>query len=516
MRAGALTGPGGGSLASQYTRSMSVTGDRAARHVQLLTDTVAAVSSSLDLAEVLAEIASRVAEAMATDACFVYLYDEAAGVLELRATHGTRFDDPAHRPRMRPGEGITGAAAQLGHPVMIASQAHLDPRFRAFPNLPEDEYESILAVPVMARDHLAGALNVRTRRPREFSDDEIALLSTIAGQVGQAIENAKLYERSQRRVAELEALAEISRSMTSSLYLDDVLRDISSSTCRALRAQECAVVLESDEGPAVAYRSAAGRSEADLIEMAARAPFAADTAAAEPLHWKQRRIGALVVTCDRPRTWAPEELSLLATVAHQGAAAVESARTALRGLLAQEIHHRVKNNLQTVASLLRLQLGSAGGPAAEKALRESVNRICSIAEVHDLLTSSRVDGVDCAGLIARLQAMLGSGLDGRPVHAALQPVPLRGDQATALALVFCELFSNAVEHGAGPIGVELCRDGAGIVLTVTDRGSGPGADTVDGLGMTIARTLVRDQLAGALDLRAEGGGKAVARFPAES
>ena len=368
----------------------------------------------------------------------------------------------------------------------------------------------------MARDHLAGALNVRTRRPREFSDDEVALLSTIAGQVGQAIENAKLYERSQRRVAELEALAQISRSMTSSLYLEDVLRDISESTCRALRAQECAVVLEGDEGPAVAYRAAAGRSEADLIEMAARAPFAADTAAAEPLHWKQRRIGALVVLCDGPRTWAPEELSLLATVAHQGAAAVESARTALRGLLAQEIHHRVKNNLQTVASLLRLQLGSAGGPAAEKALRESVNRICSIAEVHDLLTSSRVDGVDCAGLIARLQAMLGSGLDGRPVHAELEPVPLRGDQATALALVFCELFSNAVEHGAGPIGVELLKDGAGIVLTVTDRGSGPGPGTVDGLGLTIARTLVRDQLAGALDLRAEGGGKAVARFPAES
>jgi two-component sensor histidine kinase len=102
------------------------------------------------------------------------------------------------------------------------------------------------------------------------------------------------------------------------------------------------------------------------------------------------------------------------------------------------------------------------------------------------------------------------------VHAVLEPVPLRGDQATALALVFCELFSNAVEHGAGPIGVELLKDGAGIVLTVTDRGSGPGPGTVDGLGLTIARTLVRDQLAGALDLRAEGGGKAVARFPAES
>ncbi len=48
---------------------------------------------------------------MATDACFVYLYDEPSDLLELRATHGARFDDPAHRPRMAPGEGITGAAA---------------------------------------------------------------------------------------------------------------------------------------------------------------------------------------------------------------------------------------------------------------------------------------------------------------------------------------------------------------------------------------------------------------------
>jgi two-component sensor histidine kinase len=496
---------------------MSATADRASQHVRLLTDTVAAVGSSLDLAEVLGQIASRVADAMATDACFVYLYDETAGVLELRATHGTRFDDPAHRPRMRPGEGITGVAAELGRPVMIPDQAHLDPRFKGFPNLPEDEYESILAVPVLARDRLAGALNVRTRRPRTFSDEEVALLSAIAGQVGQAIENAKLYERSQRRVAELEALAEISRSMTSSLYLDDVLRDISASTCRALRAQECAVVLDSEDGPAVAYRSGeAGRGDEELIAMAARAPFASETAAAEPLSWKQGRIGSLVVSCDAPRTWAPEELSLLRTVAHQGAAAVESARSALRGLLAQEIHHRVKNNLQTVASLLRLQLRSAGDPAAEKALRESVNRICSIAEVHDLLTSSRVDGVDCAGLVGRLQAMLGTGAPERPVRARLEPVPLSGDRATALALVFCELHSNAVEHGAGAVGAELRREGEDVVLLVTDEGGGPAPGTGDGLGLTIARTLVRDQLAGSLELVADGGGKAVARFPAES
>jgi two-component sensor histidine kinase len=145
-----------------------------------------------------------------------------------------------------------------------------------------------------------------------------------------------------------------------------------------------------------------------------------------------------------------------------------------------------------------------------------VNRICSIAEVHDLLTSSRVDGVDCAGLVGRLQAMLGTGVPERPVRAQLEPVPLSGDRATALALVFCELHSNAIEHGAGAVEADLRRDGPDVVLTVTDEGPGPAPGAGDGMGLTIARTLVRDHLAGTLDLVADGGGKAVARFPAES
>ena len=159
---------------------------------------------------------------MGTDACFVYLYDEAQRHARA-AGHSRR---PLRRPRPPAADGARRGHHRRGgasmRPVMIAAQAHLDPRFMSFPNLPEDEYESILAVPVLARDKLAGALNVRTRAARVL-DDEVALLSAIAGQVGQAIENAKLYERSQRRVVELEALAD-SRTMTASLYLDDVLR----------------------------------------------------------------------------------------------------------------------------------------------------------------------------------------------------------------------------------------------------------------------------------------------------
>ena len=187
--------------------------DASARHLQLLTETIAAVNSTLDLEEVLGLVASKVAAALDADACFVYLYDERADELVLRATHGTRVEEMTRTPRMKPGEGITGTAASERAPIMIAAQAHLDERFKAFPNLPEDPYESILAVPILAREKLAGALNIRTVVPREFSEREVDLLSAIAAQVAQTIEHAKLYADAQARVAELEALARISEAV---------------------------------------------------------------------------------------------------------------------------------------------------------------------------------------------------------------------------------------------------------------------------------------------------------------
>src|SRR3954467_5653315 len=110
------------------------------RHLNLLTETIEAVNATLALQEVLALVATKVAEALGADACFVYLYDERADELVLRATPGSSVEEMTRRPRLRPGEGITGAAAAGREPVMLPSQAHLDPRFKAFPNLREDEY----------------------------------------------------------------------------------------------------------------------------------------------------------------------------------------------------------------------------------------------------------------------------------------------------------------------------------------------------------------------------------------
>src|SRR5437667_5550397 len=348
--------------------------EETARHLRLLTETIEAVNSTLDLEEVLALVARKVADALSADACFVYLYDERAGELVLRATHGTRVEEMTRRPRMRPGEGITGVAAATQEPVMLPAQAHLDPRFKTFTNLPEDEYESILAVPILARESLEGALNVRTRQPREFSQAEIDLLLAIAAQVAQSIEHAKLYAAAQRRVEELEALARISEAVSESLYLEESLEAIVRTTMDAVSATGAALVLEDGK---IAWPE--GR--------------AGEYAVRTPLRWKRRQIGELVADRDLPFT--DDERQLLASIAHHAAVALEHGRAVMRGVLAQEIHHRVKNNLQTVASLLRLQArGTDDDP--RKALEDSVNRILAIAAVHEALTEQREEDVELA------------------------------------------------------------------------------------------------------------------------
>jgi two-component system, sensor histidine kinase PdtaS len=468
--------------------------DKTERHLRLLTETIEAVNSTLDLEEVLSLVASKVAEALGTDACFVYLYDERADELVLRATYGTSVAEMTRRPRMRPGEGITGTAAAELTPVMIPQGAHLDPRFKQFPNLPESEYESILAVPITAKERLAGALNVRTRASREFAPDEIELLEAIAHQVAQTIEHAKLYADAQRRVGELEALARISEAVSESLYLEESLEAIVKTTMDAVGATGAALVLEDGR---IAWPE--GRAGTHAVRT--------------PLRWKRRVIGELVADKDTPFT--EEERALLEAIAHHAAVALEHGRAVMRGVLAQEIHHRVKNNLQTVASLLRLQARAAHDVDPRRALDESVNRILAIAAVHEVLTERRDDEVELDALLDRLRAMLVQGLvAGKTVEARLEPVSLAGDRATALALVFSELLQNALEHGGGAVTVELAQRNGDVVLAVSDDGGGLDGESPAGTGLSIVEALVRDELGGTLELRSDAGLRAEVVFPA--
>ncbi len=176
----------------------------------------------------------------------------------------------------------------------------------------------------------------------------------------------------------------------------------------------------------------------------------------------------------------------------------------------REIHHRVKNNLQTVASLLRLQSRRLNSEEARDALWESVRRISSIALVHETLSQDHRQKVSFDKVAQRLIDMLATGLTApdRPVTMTLEGTAgeLPAEVATPLALVVSELLQNAVEHAfpdaAGAVVITLERRAASLHLQIVDDGVGvPEGWTLDGranLGLRIAATLVESELGGTL------------------
>ena len=110
--------------------------------------------------------------------------------------------------------------------------------------------------------------------------------------------------------------------------------------------------------------------------------------------------------------------------------------------------------------------------------------------------------------------MLVQGLGGdKRVEASLEPVSLAGSRATALALVFSELFQNALEHGGGPVRIELVQRNGDVSLAIADDGDGIGGSP-QGTGLSIVQALVRDELGGTLSLADDGGLRAEVVFPA--
>lgn len=194
----------------------------------------------------------------------------------------------------------------------------------------------------------------------------------------------------------------------------------------------------------------------------------------------------------------------------------------------REIHHRVKNNLQTVASLLRLQSRRLSSPEVREALSESVRRISSIALVHETLSQDSGQRVVFDKVAHRLIDMVTTGLSDpdRPVRMRLEgnAGELPAEVATPLALVLSELLQNAVEHGfadrGGEVVVQLDRRSSGLHLAVMDDGVGVPEDwdvvTDAHLGLQIAMTLVESELGGTLEVERvgpEGGTRAIALLP---
>jgi two-component sensor histidine kinase len=191
----------------------------------------------------------------------------------------------------------------------------------------------------------------------------------------------------------------------------------------------------------------------------------------------------------------------------------------------REIHHRVKNNLQTVSALLRLQARRIEDPGASQALHEAVRRIASIALVHETLSSSADSSVAFDDVLDRL---VNHALELTPRMSELEISrsgnlgELESRLATPLALVITELIYNALEHGleneGSKLDIKIDRKDKSVVVTISDDGVGlPEGFTLaesSNLGLQIVRTLTENELRGTLVLESDSDEtRAILRFP---
>ncbi|WP_417398512.1 sensor histidine kinase [Georgenia deserti] len=181
----------------------------------------------------------------------------------------------------------------------------------------------------------------------------------------------------------------------------------------------------------------------------------------------------------------------------------------------REIHHRVKNNLQTVSALLRLQSRRSPNPETKAALDEAERRVSTIAMVHETLSKGLdevVDFDDVFGRLLRLAADVASPDSSVTTTVEGTFGKVGAEAATSLAVVLTELVSNAVEHGlsgrTGTVTVRPERTGPELTVVVSDDGSGiEDGRVLSGLGTQIVQTLVTGELRGSIDWRRrdEGG-----------
>ena len=193
----------------------------------------------------------------------------------------------------------------------------------------------------------------------------------------------------------------------------------------------------------------------------------------------------------------------------------------------REIHHRVKNNLQTVSALLRLQARRIEDPKASAAIEEAVRRVVSIALVHETLSATSQDLVQFDEVITKI-IQGASELNIRPNEIQIKKVGefglISSMVATPLALVLTELIHNALEHGLSNSGdlveLRINRQAASMTITVTDNGAGiPNDFSLElntNLGLQIVQTLTKNELAGKIEFIKQNIGTQVAiSFPLE-
>ena len=325
------------------------------REVDVLHRISASISNQLDLEAILKHIVDVVVEVTKADACLLYLLSDSQDELILRASKNPH-PKLIGRITIGFGVGITGWVAQERTRVVIPSSANDDPRFKFFHNLPEDRYQAFVSVPIMAKKEVVGVINVQHKRPKRYQHDEIALLSTIATQVGGAIENARLYDQMQRKALQVETLSQVSETVASNRLIKDVLQLLVTMTAQMMNSKICSIMLLDEAsgelriaatqslseqyrrkpnlkiGQGISGRAVKDRRSIIVLDVSTERDYMyPDMAKKEglcsllsvPMMVRDKALGVINSYTSVPHVFTGEEVKLLQAIANQAAVAIE-------------------------------------------------------------------------------------------------------------------------------------------------------------------------------------------------
>ena len=529
---------------------------------------ISAANSTLDVDASLQTVVETVAEVMRVDACSVYLFDQHTRTLCLRATHGLN-------PRaigqviVRLGQGITGWASNIGKPLAVPDVS-IEPRYEFEPLLDEHGFRSLLCMPIIlfasekhSIEQLQGVISIQTREVHEYSEEQVAYLEVVAGEIALSVANAQLFQqtddRLHQKIRELATLQRVTAALASTLEVDALLNLIVEQAVRIARVDRAEVFQQNSAGYSRlmaeygAQRSAGVNELIDQV-IRERRPIAVPNAYTDerwhgiqslayrdgfhslfalPLGSGEHVTGALCFYSYTERHIDYENVQLLSTFADEAAIAIKNARLyeetqrnlKIKSTLLQEIHHRVRNNLQTILALLtmqsrRLEAGSAGRAAFE----DSVRRVQAIAAVHNLLSRDDIGGTtvqEIAQLVADNVLMTAPEDIQLCFEITGDVVAVNSRIATLLAILINELVGNAVKHGlsaeGGIIGIDAWEAEGMVWVQVRDDGPKrppPRPTYSTGLGLQLIETLVKVDLGGSFEFKQESGWtRSVVGFP---
>jgi two-component sensor histidine kinase len=482
----------------------------------------------------LSEIAVELREALGADTCEILFRDSSDGLI-LRAS--TIAPELANRVRLGKGVGLCGRVFQEGAPLFIRKSAMEATGFARYPGIDDDHYDSAAVIPIKVGESTVGVVLARRLDVWNFTPNEKKLMTNLAAAVGGVYSAFHKGYETGAKINRLGALSEVSKTISNSPYLEEILQLLVNLTAQQFNYTVCTVrlldeaqnelVLRATQASDRAYQrkrairygeSIAGKAMVEnrpivVEDVLEEETYIGHDLAVEqglrsmicvPLSLQGKPVGVLSCYTSSVREFPPDEVKALETLAKQAAVSIEHAKLQVRSTLMQEMHHRVKNNLQQIASLLRLQLRHSHYKSLEEAINDCLARILAIATVHDLLSREDLDHVGLKSIAETLvqHQQRSLILPDKHIHFEVrgEEVRLGMTQATQVALVLNELIQNAVEHGfdvasEGDIHVTIEEREAEVSLWVSNNGDRLPADfdhsSQSNLGLQIVDNLSR-------------------------